>query len=206
MNFPKKKTFPPCLGKLMFLSVLTVPIIGTFQALAEDPVPASYPVERYEPIWKKSPFTLSSATPEASGTFTDNIALVGIFKNRGEIYAAILDKTTQKRELISSKPNEKGIRVCQVDSSDERSKVSVILEKNGEKATLHYDINFLQANAAKNQPAQPQVPSPNVAPVAGGGQPANRPPRRRIIPSNPNGQAAQASPGAPQPLPKGNSP
>lgn len=198
LNFPGRKKLSAGFCPLALLGILAVQITAASAVLAEDPIPAPYPPERYEPIWKKSPFTLSSAAPEATGTFADNIALVGIFKSEGEVYAAILDKTTQKRELVSSKANDKGIRVLQTESSNERDKVSVILEKNGEKATLRYDMTFLQASAAKAPANQPAVTAPNTPPVPGGPPPATRPPRRRLISSNPNGQA---SPGSPQPIP-----
>lgn len=180
------------------------------KAAAEDELPQPYPDSRYESIWKKSPFTLPSAVAETNASFVDNLALAGIVRIEGENYAAIIDKTTKKRELISSTPNDQGLKLIKTEPSDDLAKVSVVLQKNGEQGTLQYDMSFLQASLAKtpeNQPPTPaSAPPPRAIQNQGGPPPAIRAPRRRVISPATAGQPGTVpiSPGAVSPAPNQN--
>jgi hypothetical protein len=67
------------LMKVLPLMVNLSPLAAFAQ---ENIIPSAYPVEGYEPLWKKSPFSLSSAAvPEAPpARFTDTLVLMGILK------------------------------------------------------------------------------------------------------------------------------
>lgn len=171
-----------------------------------EAIPQPYPAGRYEPIWKKSPFTLSSAAPEAVAGFAENLALAGVVKINGESYVAVINKATQKRELISSKPNPQGIFLAKLESGGEMDKVAVTLQKGDEISVMRYDTAFLKASTPK-QAGPGQNPGagtpPSVAGQPGSATSSNQtpppPPRvrhSRMIPSQP---AAPSATGAPKP-------
>lgn len=166
-----------------------------FTQAEDEAIPRPYPPERYESIWKKSPFTLSSAAPETVAGFAENLMLVGVVKIGGESYVAVLNKATQKRELISRKPNPQGIFLARLESGDEMDKVAATLQKGTETSVMRYDTAFLKSFAAKpapgeanpgGAPAAGASPSPQPGPGAAANQATPPPPRvrhSRMIPS-----------------------
>jgi hypothetical protein len=170
-----------------------------------EAIPQPYPTDRYEPIWKKSPFTLSSTAPEAVAGFAENLALAGVVKINGESYVAVINKATQKRELISSKPNPQGIFLAKLESGEEMDKVAVTLQKGDEISVMRYDTAFLKAFAPK--PAGPgQNPGTGASPATAGQNSSTTSPNQvpppsprvrhsRMIPSQP---AAPSATGAPK--------
>jgi hypothetical protein len=166
----------------------------------EEVIPSAYPVERYEPLWKKSPFALSSAAvPEAPPAgFADSLALTGILKIGDEVLVAVVDKVTKERQMLSTKAEGRTVWVEKLElSDDDTGKVAVTLKKGAENAVLRYDMDYLKQMAAvSTPPPASSVSAPAAAPVVNhsGGPPRVAPPppsgrplvqRRIIIPSQP---------------------
>ncbi|MDD5261486.1 MAG: hypothetical protein PHD76_06510 [Methylacidiphilales bacterium] len=155
-------------------------------------IPEAYPIERYEPVWKKSPFTLSSV-PDAgpTGGLSDKFKLTGVLKIGDEPYVSIYDTENKERFLISRQVNAQGVKLDALQTSDDLSKVVANLSKSGETFSLHYDMDYLKqvtGQSPMNVPGQPifnnqghppqvQIPSPvNVQP-----QSTPPPPPQRFI-------------------------
>ena len=175
------------------------------QSHGEDAVPQPYPVQRYEPIWKKSPFTLSSAADaEAAGAFGDKLKLTGVLKIGEQPYVSLFDSESGKRFLVSSQTDSQGIKLESLQGGDDLGKVLVVLTRNGETVKLRYDMDYLKQASAQAAGPAPQTPTPSVngavtirpvavAPVSVA--PANMPPpapnttvrRRILIPSQSTG-------------------
>jgi hypothetical protein len=166
----------------------------------EQVIPQGYPVERYEPLWKKSPFSLSSANAvvAAPAGFADSLALTGVMKIGGEVYVSVVDKVTRERQMLSTKAEGQAILVEKLDLADnDPSKVAVTLKKGEEISLLRYDMDFLKQMAAVSAPATPvPVPMQAAPPPVVNANPAapriappapTRPPvqRRIIIPAPP---------------------
>ncbi|MDR2463097.1 MAG: hypothetical protein LBD30_04880 [Verrucomicrobiales bacterium] len=158
----------------------------------EEVIPSAYPVERYEPLWKKSPFALSSAAvmeaPPAG--FADSLALTGVLKIGDEVLVAVMDKVTKERQMLSAKAGEQSVWVEKLEFSDEApSKVAVTLKKGADSAVLRYDMDYLKQVAAMPAPPAASITksNANAAAIPIVPRPANRPPiqRRIIIPSQP---------------------
>jgi len=178
---------------------------------AENVVPKTYSENRYELIWKKSPFSLPSVAEENPDGFAANLTLAGITKFNDQYVAIVLDKSTQKRSMVTAKPNSDGLALVEAQTSKDLKEVSVVVQKNGESATLKYDLAFFQAAtpavAANPNPGQApnSIPSPGTRPPMGtsSSPTPNRIFKRRIIPANQNanGQTGTAPrpTGSPQP-------
>jgi hypothetical protein len=131
----------------------------------EQVIPQGYPVERYEPLWKKSPFSLASANAVAAvpAGFADSLALTGVMKIGGEVYVSVVDKVTKERQMLSAKAEGQAILVEKLELADnDPGKVAVTLRKGGEISLLRYDMDFLKQMAAVSAPVAP-VPLPMQA-------------------------------------------
>ncbi len=163
----------------------------------EAVIPEAYPIERYEPVWKKSPFTLSSvADAGPTGGLSDKFKLTGMLIIGEEPYVSIYDTENKERFLISRQVNAQGIKLETVQAGDDLTKVVANLSKGGETFSLHYDIDYLKQASGQspmnvpgnipnqtmspNQGHPPQIPIPvNVQPQPTQPQPV--PPARRFI-------------------------
>lgn len=163
----------------------------------EAVIPEDYPTERYQPIWEKSPFTLSSAAEEPTAGFASNLVLVGIGAIDDSFYARLLDRTSQQRWSVEQGTPYNGIELVSVDTHENPEQASVRLKKGAEEAVVRYDPAMLTAAAAPTAPVGiPKPPRPNPNPGASANnQPipqttTNKIPtprtRRIIIPSRPN--------------------
>ena len=180
-------------------------LLGAFPLLlrAEEAIPKPYPVERYEAIWKHSPFTLSSA-PEATAAPGENekLILLGILRIGNQAYAEVVDKETQKRFMVSEEASIQNgdLHLVRLDAETNPDDPVATLERGGRTFQLHYDATYLKQKASTPFPtAMPSnvsnIPSPTSAPPA-----AAQPPvvRRVVIPA-PQGANHPAPPPNPSP-------
>ena len=152
---------------------------GRLDAAESSPVPDAYPVDRYEPIWKRSPFTLSSAVDD-SGAASQQLALTGLLRINNEAYASVLDKQTKQRFLVSKEPDPQGLSLVSFQNPDDPSTLVVTLQRGSETFSLRYDLDYLKqvspapaasaaspagpAQASSPSPAYPLAPPPAVRP------------------------------------------
>ncbi len=156
---------------------------------AEDAViPRGYSPDRYEPLWKKSPFTLSSVAEEVQGGFARNLALTGILKIGQKNYVSVFDKESKQRFFLSSEPGAEGIQVEKLETGNELKDVVVTLKKGGEVSTLGYDMSFLKQTHSQAAPQMPVMPvvAPNRIQLGHPPRPLKSSPVRRIIIPSPS--------------------
>lgn len=156
------------------------------RALGQDAgfVPEPYPVERYQPLWQKSPFSLSTAAEEgAVAGFAEDLVLSGVSEMDGKSYVWVLDTKTQKRRMLSSTPDAEGFALESLTSDADMTKVSAVIRKGGETAPVKYKLEiFQQAMPAAAVAAQAPPPAaPNRVP-----RPPKTVTRRIIVPSKPS--------------------
>lgn len=111
-------------------------------------IPTGFKVERYEPLWKKSPFTLSSMTTTAPSAVAATLMLTGVLKVGEESFVSVFNKETKERMFLSSKPNAQNYQVERVETGTNLNQVVVTLKKDGEIINLSYDQNYLNQNSA----------------------------------------------------------
>lgn len=136
------------LHKPYSLLALVLALCPTYLCAVEALIPTGFKVERYEPIWKKSPFTLSSITTTAPSTAAATLMLTGVLKIGEESYVSVFNKETKERMFLSSKPNIQNIKVERIETGTNLTQVVVTLKKDGEIFNLSYDQNYLNQNNA----------------------------------------------------------
>jgi len=160
---------------LLALTLFALPVLTA--SAGEATIPQGHPVERYERIWKKSPFTVASVlneTPADTSTFTDNLTLVGLVTIGGKPLATVVANDSQETTLVDADtPNAAGLQVVSYINDLDSSKVQVVLKKGDSTGTLRFNIS--------ETPAAPQ-PVANVNPNSV--PPPGNPPR--IINRRPN--------------------
>lgn len=165
-------------------------LVSSPPAWCADVVPKACPPERYESLWKHSPFTLSSVEDAAPAGMASHLALVGAAKVGAIPYAIILDKQSQERSLVSLKPNDKGMSLTSLQIDSDFGKTMATLQLGGETAVLHFDATA--SVPPPNNPNQPNVPNPAVQPY----QPANPNQSPQPNPAYPN-RVLTLPPGSP---------
>lgn len=151
---------------------------GAFSSAQEAVIPAGFGVDRYASLWEHSPFTIASVQQDATPAgFAEKLALVGVAKIGTENLATVINKDSQERISVSSKPNDQGWKLIAVDSDPDLLKVVATIQSGNETAKVRFDPALIAASA---QP-QPQPPPPNVGhpPPSIGGVP---PPAPSVVP------------------------
>jgi len=171
------------------------PAPGSETTEATVALPAPLSAGRFAALSKKSPFTLASATQE-NADFAKDLILAGYVRLEGKEFVMVAKRNGPERLMIGTQPSpsaqgmilEKVVR----DPSGDPTKMSAVLRKGTETATLQYEKSGAAQPAAPGG-AQPQaVPGPGATPVPAQGQsqatpgqaPAQNPPviRRRVVP------------------------
>ena len=160
---------------------------------AEPVIPQGYLPERYERIWKKSPFTVASViAPEAvdNSTFADSLTLAGLITIGGKPLVTVVANDSQETFLVDGDtPNSAGLQVVSFVNDLDPSKVEVVLKKGDATGTLHFTINE----------------TPSAEPEQSVEQPVEQPGPRRIIQPRPGGTSAPG-PVQPRVLPRTSGP
>ncbi len=166
-------------------------LVGVFFAHTAEPiVPQGYPPERYERIWKKSPFTVASVLapePADNKTFADSLTLAGLLTIDGKPLVTIVSNDSQETQLVeANKPNAAGLQVVSFVNNLDPTKVEVVLKKGDATGTLHFTIN--------------ETPAPPPEQPNEGGQP------RRVIQPRLNNNQLIPNPTQPRVLPRATGP
>ena len=150
-------------------------LVATTSSLlaVEAILPQGYAPERYERIWKKSPFTVASViAPVAvdNSTFADTLTLVGLVTIGGKPLVTVVSNDSQETQLVESeKPNAAGLQVVSFINNLDPTKVEVVLKKGDVSGTLHFSINETPAPPPEqvndNQPRRIIQPRPNGIPI-----------------------------------------
>jgi len=176
--------------KLLLLFLVFMSFVLKTQA-EEALIPQGYEVARYDPIWKKSPFTLSSITQAVDAGFASKLTLLGILKIGQESFVSVMNNETKQRMFLSAKPNAENIQVERVETGTELKQVIVTLKKGSEVSTLSYEPTILNSSAMNTGMGTPQtIFDPPIRQVISNNQqapPATSPPVRRriIVPAQP---------------------
>lgn len=170
------------------ISIFTTASLGLacLAQAVEPTVPQGYPPERYERIWKKSPFTVASviaANAVDNTTFADSLTLVGLVTIGGRPLVTVVANDSQETQLVEAdKPNAAGLQVVSFVNNLDPSKVEVVLKKGNVNGTLHFTISETPAQA-------PEQPNPGPQP-------------RRSIQPPPNNTSNIPNPTQPRTLPR----
>ncbi len=172
--------------RLIILLVFCTSVVA--QEAEEFHAPVAYPLDRYESMWNKNPFTLKTA-PVAlqKESFARDLALAGITKIGDDTTVLLVNtKTREYLRLKNLDAHTSGLKVKSVDMRDTRSDSSVEVIMGAESSVLKYDDGFLkqmaaqvpvQAGVANNNgtipvPVVPGSPMPPLVATGGASSPA----------------------------------
>jgi hypothetical protein len=176
--------------KILLKIILLILCLGNLLPLVQAELvwPESPSVERYQPIWTRSPFTVSSATPEevASGKWV----LVGLALSPDDPMVFILNRETQERRIITSSSTDKDFSIDSIDQQSDYLKSSVRLKTPTELITVRFDAALIAESAAAMAVA-PSEPNTSVK--------MNRQPPSRVL--SPTRRVNRITMPAPPPAP-----
>lgn len=139
---------------------ILIAVAGWLQA---DNIPQGYEADRYEALWKRSPFTLSSIADDANAAPTglaERFSLGGLFTIANKDYIFVIDKTKPTEHLlVSSEPNDMGLSLESVHYDAALENTTAKIKMGEETGVIRFDPTALAAAT----PPQPQMP-PNMPP------------------------------------------
>ncbi len=156
-------------------------------AFGDGFAPETYAIERYEHIWKKSPFIKETQIIQASDGLEKRFALTGIARIGEKQVVFLLDRQALVPMRVSTGEPKNGVELVAVLQNSDARKSSATIRLGAEQADVRFDANVLGAGA------QPGPPPPNFPAAAG-----NPPPIPQSI--RPPGSAAMPAVRAPQPV------
>ncbi len=111
---------------------------------------SEHPFDRYLPLVQRAPFGPGAAPVVPERSFADNYYLASTARFGEELMAVIVDRMTNTRIQLTDSQPAQGIRLVSVEQGDTFKSTRVILEKNGERGTVTYDLGMLQQGYVQN--------------------------------------------------------
>ena len=185
---------PRLLFPLLTLAACVAPTVPVF-AEEKDPVaesgfaPKEYPLSRYAPLDKKSPFEFDPPPVKTDETVNpfEGVSLAGYAGSGKNLTVYLIGGGKEKQRLTVygdgspfKKRDKSGYRVVTLHAAKTLKKTSVTLEKDGVQGEVFFDAETLKPKATG------QVPGQNMQMVQG---PDGRMVPRQIVP-RPTGAAA----------------
>ena len=109
----------------------------------------------FQTLLQHSPFSL--ATAEDSSPISDRYMLTGIITLDGEEEAFVMDRNDQSRELLTKKPNTKGMALINIIHDDDPNKLKATIRVNGETGVIN-NIDLAENNGKGSRPGSPTSP------------------------------------------------
>lgn len=158
---------------LLLLSLSLLGLTNTVRAEDDLPVPAKF--ARYEPMLKRSPFAVATATAPAGATpdFAKDLYVANAAHSTDGDFVTLASTTDKNlKEYLNTKDTVDGYSISNIQWSERVGETKVTISKDGQFATLTFNEALL-SQAIQNPIApmmQPQgvpgrpVPNPNVRP------------------------------------------
>lgn len=157
MNFLKK----------YFLFSLLLLLIPTAGALPAEPVPPwmrPRELSSFQTLMQHSPFSL--ATAEDSSPISERYMLTGIITLDGEEQIFVMDRNDQSRELLTKKPNAKGMALVNIIHDDDPNKLKATIRVNGDTGVINnIDLENSGKGSKPGVPASPYAKSGSHLPA-----------------------------------------
>jgi hypothetical protein len=159
------------------IAVAATLLLGALAARTSAELPKAQPLARYQGMMERSPFAVATvvATPPPAPTFAKELFVANAAKIDDKDVVT-LNSTTDKnfREyLTTGAVSERGYKLVDVQWSDRVGETKVMIEKDGNTATLSFNQALISApTAAGAAPGvMPQMQQPGQSSMV---QPANQ--------------------------------
>lgn len=132
------------------------------QALYPAIIPTPYPISRYEPLWKRSPFVLSTAAAASPIQLAQQYTLGGFAIINNEPYITVVETATQRRYLVSKSPSKEHrlVLISISDNPDKPLESSATISINGAPQTITFDKNAIAIAGSGFNPSMIQSINP----------------------------------------------
>lgn len=149
MNFLKKYL-------LFSYFLLLISTVGA-SSPAESTPPWMKPRElsNFQTLLQHSPFSL--ATVEDSSPISERYMLTGIITLDGDEQIFVMDRNDQSRELLTKKPNSKGMALINIIHDDDPNKLKATIRVNGETGVIN-NIDLADSNGKGSKTGTPTSP------------------------------------------------
>ena len=135
----------------------SAPAIPPASEPADAPWEQPRDIAAFQSLLARSPFSLPTA--EESSPLAERFSLTGAVDINGETMVFVIDRTTQARQMLSKKPNQRMSLVEYLPNLDPR-KMKAIVQVDGQIATIAFN------DTVAPQPASPgPSPSPGQTPL-----------------------------------------
>ncbi|MBM3857404.1 MAG: hypothetical protein FJ390_05505 [Verrucomicrobia bacterium] len=130
-------------------------------ALADEPVDPTAPwmkpreLSSFQTLLKHSPFSL--ATAEDASPLSERYMLTGIITLGGEDQIFIMDRNDQSREILTKKPNSKGMALVNIIRDADPNKLKATIRVNGETGVIN-NTDLADNNGKGSRPGMPNSP------------------------------------------------
>ncbi len=111
-------------------------------------------LSRFQTLLQHSPFSL--ATAEDVSPLSERYMLTGVISLDGEEQVFVMDRNDQSRELVTKKPNAKGMVLVNIIHDDDPNKLRATIRVNGETGVIN-NID-LSENSKTGRPGAPMSP------------------------------------------------
>lgn len=150
-------------------------------ASASNNIPEGYAATRYESLWKRSPFTLSSITEDQGPTsaITERYTLGAAYTVGADDYVIVVNRSNpQERLVVTKTPNAQGISLVSISYNNTLpDKTTAIIKQGDETGPVNFDPNLIKAAAAASAAAPMPAPQPARQPTYTPGAPPANPTR-----------------------------
>ncbi len=172
---------------------------------AEKFAPETYPIDRYQQIWKRSPFIKETESVTQSAGLATKYGLVGMSSLNKLPIVFLWDKNeadaVKSRFMVSkAKPDAAhNIELISVTMDKDPRKSTAIIKQGAEQASLTFDASALQptgATASMPSPGYPGIPLPSGQVPPAPFQPGGITAPSGLIPLQPGGITAPPVPNA----------
>ncbi len=146
--------------------------------LAQEPAvftpPQAYPVDRYEAVWSKNPFTLKTAPAVVENiSFAKDLAIVSLYGDKTNPTIVIVNtKTHERTRLKQGETASNGMKLASFKLGETRKDTTVEVVLGSETTELKYNPEYMSQMAASGGGAKPGAPAtpkqfPGGVPIPG---------------------------------------
>jgi hypothetical protein len=141
-------------------------------------------MEKFQVLLNRSPFSLPTA--EERAPIADRFFLTGAATINNEAVVFVLDKNTQARLMLGTKPDAANNQLLDYKPDADPNNMSARIRIDGQETTIRYATLPTEAQAVPQVPLNPQMPQQpgSKQPGAAAVQPANtngKEPPRRVV-------------------------
>lgn len=147
------------------LSLGAAAFFGGHACFAADWSPTPGDPERYEQIWKSSPFVAATAVTPQAESLAQRYTITGFARLGEREVVFIFDRKALSRFTISKDLPQNGVELISVKEGDSLKALNAKIRVGSEVAVIAYDASAPQVTAKNASVNSPAVPSPASSPT-----------------------------------------